>query len=189
MSRTVEEHTVPQGLSPKERSQFLKTGMEETANKSEKYKQIAGYMFWAATALIALTVGGPFMAAAELGSAAAAIGISQIGLTIASGVASLAAFAGSLHFGKLASDYSEKNDRLYSKKQAMDIASSIVAAQQQSQIPVIASAPEPMRRDGKTWVQASGADRQPRSAEKPVWTEHLAARSATAENAAGTHIA
>lgn len=197
MSKTVEEHTVPPGLSPKERSMFLKQGMEETAEKSEKFKQYSSYLFWAATGLLAVTIGLPFMgitggvatAVTALGGAfGASTALAQtvgtgiiMGIT---GISGLAAAAGNMHFGGLASAYSEKNDRLYSKKQAEDIAAAISRQQQQSQTPVLAAAPtqeNPIgRSDGRSWAEASASRNGLARSSSQNWGDYARTRQAQA---------
>lgn len=155
MSET-DEHLIPRDLPPEKRSAFLKQEMQKTATDTALNQQLAQYMFWGATTLMGLAIGAPFLDGGNtLASVAGNVGVSSTELLVGMGATSAAALAGSIGFSRKASDTSERNDMLYSKNQARDIARAISYEQQHQPTMHLAQAeaPTPVRADGKSWVE------------------------------------
>lgn len=173
-----QEITIPADVSPKERSQLLKAGMHKTSKENALNSQVGQYLFWGATSLLALAIGGPLLDPTNFAAAAGQFGISSTALGLGMGGLSAAALAGSVRYSEKAADSSENNDLLYSKKQAMDIARAIsyehAADPVVIAVPAMVDQPQRVRPDGKTWVDAAASDRKP-AMPAASWAEQVAA--------------
>lgn len=154
----------------------LQEGMHKTAKNDAFNSQISQYMFWGATTLMGLAIGAPFLADGTLTSIAGSLGIGSTALLAGMGTASAAGLAGSIYFSEKAATSREDNDLMYSKVQAGDIAHAI--SEERAATPTVVAVPVPMmgaRNDGKSWVQATGA--QPRAgAQNPQWADYVSAQ-------------
>lgn len=165
--------------STSERSRTLKEGMHKTAKQNALNSQIAQYMFWGATTLLGMAIGAPFFAEGTLTTVANTLGVGTAGLLTGMGGVSAATLAGSIYFSESAAEQSENNDLLYSKKQALDIAKAIKEEHANAPVivtvPAMASQENPQRPDGKSWAEATTANRG-HGIKPEQWAEYVAER-------------
>jgi hypothetical protein len=104
-----------------------------SSDNSEYYRQIGTFLFWVATTVAAAVVGGLSLfggAEGAFAGAAEALGLAKLGgtWTLAGilGAVSATTFVGSVQYNRAAARETERNDTLYSVRQAEDMAESLV---------------------------------------------------------------
>lgn len=164
-----------------ESKEELKSAFWKAATAGDLYRQTASYLFWGATALLGIALGGAFLGVAEFGAVATGLNMSSFGLGAALGGASLGAGAGSLYFSRKSAEQNEQNGLIYSKIHSEDIgesvAKAIVKEQMTGQLQEQVVKEEQLTPSGPSWVERSGAASL-RTTDAGNWLEYLQTRDA-----------